>query len=259
MRWSPPPGLRSAEPSNGRLAEGRMPQSPLENVVAHWHKLIENFQTSSKDFYTSVELALDRRRIPGLKVTRVNWSEGGVLSPNREYLRVSGDRHSFDMCAAPFGTGFFFSSWVTKRKARFVLLYVISFVLLTAVIWAVLQWLTLSMHRAFPGWVGLLFGWAIGNPFVLIPLSFLVVLWLIALAARGSNSGPEAAVLTVPIIGWLYEKLFAPETYYRIDTMLMFQSAVHAAMLEVIDGLMTEKGVRALTDDDRKPVFYKLM
>lgn len=70
-----------------------MPQTPLENVVTHWHKLIEDFHTSSKDFYTSVELALDRRHIPSRKISRVKWSEGGLLSPDREYLRVEGDRH----------------------------------------------------------------------------------------------------------------------------------------------------------------------
>lgn len=239
-----------------------MSQTPLENVVAHWHKLIENFQTSSKDFYTSVELALDQRRIPGLRVSRVKWSEGGVLSPDREYLRVSGDRHSFDMCAAPFGTGFFFSSWVTKKKARFVLLYLISFAVLTLVIGQMLQLATnFVWRRSYGMGLGMLFGLLrlVANPFVLIPLAFLVVLWLIAVAARAGNNGPEAAILTVPLVGWFYEKVFAPETYYRIDTMLMFQSAVHSAMMEAIDGQTTQKGVRGLTEDERKPVFHKLM
>ncbi len=235
-----------------------MSQTPLENVVTHWHKLIENFQTSPKDFYTTVELALDRWQIPGLKTRRVTWSEGGLLSPDREYLRVEGDRHAFDMCAAPFGTGFFFSSWVTKRKARFVLLYLISFALLTLFI----GWLFQQMANAlWRGSYGFGLGMVIGllrlviNPFVLLPLSFLIVLWLIALAARAGNGGPEAAILTVPVVGWIYEKLFAPETYYRIDTMLMFQSAVHSAMLETIDGLLTQKGLRALRENERKPVF----
>lgn len=238
-----------------------MSQTPLDNVVAHWHKLIENFQTSSKDFYASVELALDYRHVPGLKVSRVNWSEGGVLSPDREYLRVEGDRHSFDMCAAPFGTGYFFSSWTTKKKARFVVLYLISFALLTLFIGWLLQQATNFVWRGSYGLgLSMVFGLLrlVVNPFVLIPLSFLVVLWLIALAARAGNNGPEAAILTVPLAGWFYEKVFAPETFYRIDTMLMFQSAVHSAMMEAIDGQTTQKGVRGLTEDERKPVFHKL-
>lgn len=239
-----------------------MSQTPLDNVVAHWHKLLENFQTSSKDFYASVELALDHRHVPGLKVSRVHWSEGGVLSPDREYLRVEGDRHSFDMCAAPFGTGYFFSSWTTKKKARFVVLYLISFALLTLFIGWLLQQATNFVWRGSYGLgLSMVFGLLrlVVNPFVLVPLSFLVVLWLIALAARAGNNGPEAAILTVPLVGWFYEKVFAPETYYRIDTMLMFQSAVHSAMMEAIDGQTTQKGVRGLTEDERKPIFHKLM
>lgn len=34
-----------------------MPQTPLENVVAHWHKVIDSFHTSPKDVYTTVEFA----------------------------------------------------------------------------------------------------------------------------------------------------------------------------------------------------------
>lgn len=236
-----------------------MPQTPLENVVAHWHKLIGDFQTSPKDFYTAVELALEQRNILGLKTSRVKWSEGGILSPDREYLRVTGDRHSFDMCAAPFGTGFFFSSWLTARKARFVFLVFVLLVLATAI----LNWLfrTVFTHiwrlDVSPLW------FIFRNPWVMmlvVPLLlFVVVLWLVALTARMGKADPELAVLAMPLIGAFYKAVFAPDTYYRIDTMLMFQSMVHSAMLDVIDGLTTQKGVRGLSDDDRKPVFYKLM
>jgi len=235
-----------------------MSQSPLENVVAHWSKLIENFETSPKDFYTSVEAALDRRQIPSLKTSRVDWFEGGILWPQREYLRVAGERHCFDMCAAPFGTGFFFSSWTTKKKARFVLLYLIGVGIITLFVWRALQAILAPLWSMMPGLMGPLFQLGIGNPFVLIPLSFLIVLWLVGLAARGGHYGPEGAILTVPLIGWFYARVFSPETYYRIDSTLMFQSAAHAAMLEVIDGLTTEKGVRGLTEDDRKPIFHAL-
>ena len=71
-----------------------MSQSPLEHVAAHWHKL-------SLDFHSSVEQALKRREIPGLKSSRVYRNEGGILSAQREYLRVSAGRHTFEMCAAP--------------------------------------------------------------------------------------------------------------------------------------------------------------
>jgi len=39
----------------------------------------------------------------------VEWPEGGLVSPNREYLRIEVRGFRFDICAAPFGTGYSFS------------------------------------------------------------------------------------------------------------------------------------------------------
>src|SRR2546422_481658 len=38
-----------------------------------------------------------------------------------------------------------------------------------------------------------------------------------------------------PIVAALFSRAVRSSTYYRIDTALMFQSAVHAAVLEVVD------------------------
>jgi hypothetical protein len=238
-----------------------MPQSPLDDVVSHWHKLFANFRTSAEDFYTSVEAALDRWKLDGLKVSRVRSSEGGILSPDREYLRVTGERHCFDMCAAPFGTGYFFSSWVTERQARFVAFYLIFFAIVTlGIAWLLSKAMGMVTTALNGVWSGVLSGLLrpVFNPIVLLPIAFLIVLWLIAVAARAGEYGYEAAILTVPLIGWFYERFFAPKTYYRIDTMLMFQSAVHSAMMEAIDEQTNLKGVRGLTEDERKPLFGKL-
>ena len=37
------------------------------------------------------------------------------------------------------------------------------------------------------------------------------------------------------MIGWVYERLFNPQTYYRYDTAMMFQESVRRAVNEVID------------------------
>jgi hypothetical protein len=230
----------------------------LENVVTHWSKLIENFTTTSLGFYGSVEEALGRRKIPGLKTTRVDWQEGGVLSPRREYLRITGRRYSFDICAAPFGTGYFFSSWLVKRPARFVPLFLVLFVLMGSVIFTILKRLSmLDPLRTAWMYVSLL------SPFIivvaLVLVAFVIDCWLVALCARLGWDDPEAAIMAVPLLGWIYEHEFAPQTYYRLDTIMMFRAAVHAVVLETIDGLMTAKGLRALTEDERKPVFQKLL
>src|SRR6188474_2416272 len=88
-------------------------------VVSHWHKLLEDQQASALDFYGAVEEELKRRDVPGLQLERVDWREGGVTSAKREYLRIGRERLTFDLCAAPFGTGYFFSWWVAKQKSPY--------------------------------------------------------------------------------------------------------------------------------------------
>jgi len=51
-----------------------------------------------------------------------------------------------------------------------------------------------------------------------------------------------------------------PWTYYRVDAATMFQTATHTAVLEVVDAMISEKGVKSLTADERKPImrdFFK--
>src|SRR5213593_4636311 len=94
-------------------------------VVSHWHKPFEDFGTSSLEFYTAVEAAIRRREIPDTSTSRVDWREGGLASARREYLRVSRGRLSFDICAAPFGTGFFFSWWLAEAQNWWTLLFLL--------------------------------------------------------------------------------------------------------------------------------------
>src|SRR5688572_12043324 len=91
-----------------------MSAAPLDAVMSHWSKLFENFQTSPLPFYDSVEAAIARREIPDVAMERVEYKEGGLISARREYLRVKRGKHAFDVCAAPFGTGFFFSTWLVE-------------------------------------------------------------------------------------------------------------------------------------------------
>src|SRR5215216_5997659 len=104
-----------------------MPRKPA--VLSHWHQLYENFSTSSRDFYTAVEEAIKKREVPDLVFSRVTWKESGILSAKREYLRVARGRLHWDICAAPFGTGFFFSSRMAilpSRLAGFIYLLLFS-------------------------------------------------------------------------------------------------------------------------------------
>jgi hypothetical protein len=74
-------------------------------------------------------------------------------------------------------------------------------------------------------------------------------------------AGCLATLVRTPIIGEWVQYLAKPITFYRLDTRLMFQSSTHAAVLEVVDQITEIRGVRSLSDAERKPImreFYKV-
>ena len=63
----------------------------------------------------------------------------------------------------------------------------------------------------------------------------------------------------VPALETLTKLWFRPDTHYAIDTALMFQEAVHTAILEVVDGLTEARGLRRLGEPERKPVLREFL
>lgn len=104
-------------------------------VISHWNTLIENFNTSPLQFYSAVSEAITRRAVPDAELERINWLEGGLLSAKREYLRITRDEYFFDICAAPFGTGFFVSWWLTMRAPGCLLTMCAGIPVLRTVAW----------------------------------------------------------------------------------------------------------------------------
>lgn len=191
----------------------------MEYVVSHWHRPIENFQTSAKEFYDAVEAAIARREVPDRTTLRVDFTEAGFLTARREYLRVKRGPLYVDVCAAPFGTGYFFSSWLVRTPSAWLVGCVLGIVLVLA---GAATFLTLELRQAV----------------LVAPLAALAGLVALASALR--------------------QRFFSALTYYQLDTALMFQEAVHAAVLEVIDGLTQAKGLRALSEEERKPILRAL-
>jgi hypothetical protein len=156
------------------------------HVLGHSYRLLEDLRTSPRSFYAAVEEAVARRRLPGVASSRVFWREGGPFTPQREYLRLRRGELVLDICAAPYGAGFFVSWWLGERRTG--------------------MW-----------------------PFL----------------------------AEIPGVGALTRLLFRPHTHYAIDTALMFEEAVGAAILEVIEALSESRGVRALSRAERKPVLRR--
>jgi hypothetical protein len=213
-----------------------MPGRAPSLVISHWYHLLENFNASPLEFYLAVEAALAKRQVPEASTSRVDYREGGVQTAKREYLRVTRRKLVFDICGAPFGTGFFVSWWLGQARPSLYALWLF----LTIIVALIALNLFISTFGFF---------WGV----VLFCVAVPAVLWILnTLAQQGEFS--DDVILMIPLVGPLYERLFQPTTYYKIDTMLMFQTAVHAAVLEVIDGMTSAKGVRALSELERKPI-----
>lgn len=224
-----------------------MAKTSVGPILSHWSTLLEEFHTSALDFYARVEQALARREIPDMRTSRVEYKESGVLSAQREYLRVERGEHVFDLCAAPFGRAYFFSSWLTEKRPG--LLAALGFVALYGVV-LLFAMIIIGVFFNIIGLDGLT--GAILNIFVLVAAApFLFIL-------LAEQIGPEA-VATLPIIGPLYVWIFLPATYYKLDTAAMFQKLVHNAVLEAIDELTTTHGLRTLSEAERKPVMRGLL
>lgn len=219
------------------------------NVISHWDQLIENVQASSLEFYNSVEKALEGRAVPEIHWSRVEHKEGGLASANRQYLRTHRGKYAFDICAAPFGTGFFVSWWFTEPPLAFAFIYTLAFLFGVMIAVNIAFGVGMAIGAVIKGYA---FGLFLGGCAAILGVP--AFLWLIGNGIRQGTIPGERTVLAMPLIGWIYESVFAPATFYAMDTALMFQKAVHQAVQEVIECMTANKGVRVLTEAERKPV-----
>jgi len=210
------------------------------DIVSHWYHLIEVLQESPKNFYASLEASIAKREPPEVSISRVDYLEGGMLSSRREYLRVKRRNYVFDICAAPFGRGFFISWWLAEDRPSWV----------TALIG--LAFLVLMVSFLLIKKIGLMYGLMLGA--VLLPLLLVVICMLI----RSGTIPIDRSMDDTPIIGPIYARFFRSNTYYQIDTALMFQESIRLAVLEAIDLMTKAGGLRALSESERKPILSDL-
>jgi len=209
--------------------------------LAHWAKPFEQFNYSPREFYKLVEKHLEERKIPGAGAEWRAIHEAGILSPERLYLSIKRERLMFVLCAAPFGNAFFVSSRLLDyRSGANFFDYLVALALLGATGFGVL-----AKYGIIPG---------------LFTIGLLITLFwsLFRQAVAVGGEWLDENIAEIPIIGPIYESLFRPDTYYRRDTAEMFQRLTHNAVLQSIDEMTTEKGIRGLTDEERKPVVRNL-
>ncbi len=82
---------------------------------------------------------------------------------------------------------------------------------------------------------------------------FFVSWWLFRTGSVG-----QIIVSKIPVIGlWLSRQLYR-ETYYKTDTASMFMTYCHKSVQNVIDSITKEKGLRSMSEDERKPVLKNI-
>jgi len=216
-------------------------KSKSDEVLNHWISFADNFSLSSQDFYQSVEQELKARKVPGLTISRVEYAEGGLLSEQRVYLRLIRERLAFDACAAPFGTGFFFSCRTVYSPV------VVKF-------WHVFVGLNLfaGLYLLLARYIGLEFA------------GIAVVTLVIAIAQVFRNviamqiADLDAALLKIPVVSPIYEKWFRVDTYYRQDTRMVYLDLVPKLVQSLAEEATAAKGVKLVRQYERNPILGEL-
>lgn len=210
---------------------------PASNILSHWYSLYESGQFSSSVFYDSVEAELKSRKLPHLKSSRPEFHEGGFASDKRVYLRLERERYAFDVCAAPFGTGYFFSLRLVEKPRSWLSFIAALFLLLAAN----------GMSDGRPGF------------FTYAVLAIAVIMGIVYFANSVSHPNKEepfdsdSFILNMAIVGPLYERARA-DTYYRYDTRLLFQSVVADVVKRKVAEVTAQNGVSLLEAYDYSPL-----
>lgn len=216
------------------------------SILTRWHHYLDGFENGTHPFYAALDAAIERRRIPDARLSRVTITENGalpaevgLLTQARVCVRVEREDLTIDICATPFGRGLSISWWL-MRPSRKGLLYLIlaSCVLLGAPLAvAAFDLLTSS------------FGFLLGAAWCAM-LATAGIAILGVLVRRGVLS-LEEEVRALPIAGAIYDWIFRPSAHYRLDFAESFSNAVHLSVLEVVDTISRSRGELGAADLDR--------
>ncbi len=89
----------------------------LKNHHSRWSTLIDEFSFSTQEFYKLLQEELQNQGIKSIMAKHVYLKEGNAFSSKRTYLRATWKDYQYDICAAPFGKGFFISWWLLYKNS----------------------------------------------------------------------------------------------------------------------------------------------
>lgn len=221
--------------------EGRSEYLKSITPIADWSDLIDDFDFSPLEFYQRIVAELEKRQVPDLLIGTTLLRESTPFSPKRLYLQLRRERFVFEIGAAQFG-----SSWAVswrlfdrRRGAKFA-----DFLAVAIFVLPVLMGLTLVFNMPI---VALIVGTGIA-------LLWSIMRW----AARGNKAYLDELIGRIPFVGRIYESIFHPETFFRLDQREMYRLAVQRSVKKVLTDLGAQKGNRSLAELDPKPILRDL-
>lgn len=209
--------------------------------LAYWCKLFDNFNFSPKEFYAMTAKNLETREIPDLEPQYVMLQQSGILSAKRLYVQLRRERLVFEICAAPFGAGFFVSSRLFDRRREANLLQLAGICLGVLLIAG-------GIYQAFGGW----------GVFFSIVAAIAAKVYFSRFAPARVMKWLDRTVPGVPGLGLVYEHFFLRDTYYRQDAAQCYREAVHNAVMQSIDEMTALKGLKPLSTEERRPILSDL-
>jgi hypothetical protein len=216
-------------------------------------KLVENFNFSPREFYVLLAKTIEERKVPGLTADLVKMFESVIGSSKRIYMTVARERFVYYVCAAPYGSGFFFSWRLVDERRPGEWYHPLVMMSLIGVLSGVLT--IFALNPLISALSALGFD-AIGilqiTPFVPIMLFLLFVAAVWSMMRIASLPGYERLAVIIeriPLVGRVFERHFRPDTYYRQDSQKMYQKVFEIAINETITSITALQGVRQRSVD----------
>jgi hypothetical protein len=211
------------------------------DVLDHWIAFHDNFSFSPQEFYEAIEKELQARKIPGLEISREDFAEGGMLSDKRIYLRLFRERLALYTCAAPFGTGYFFSCRTVYVPALVRLWHIIA----AFTFFSIVGWLLVKP-------LGIMFA-----AIAMVALMFAVA-GVLGNVATAALSDLDTLLLKIPVVSTIYEDWFRADTYYRQDTRMIYLQRIPEIIKELAEDITAAKGVRLEKQYEMPPILGEL-
>ena len=211
------------------------------DILGHWIAFHDNFNFSPQEFYEAIEKELQARKIPGMEISREEFAEGGLISDKRIYLRLFRERLALYTCAAPFGSGYFFSCRTVYVPALVRLWHIVAALVFFNLVSALL---VIPLGITFAG-------------VAVIALVFALA-GVLRNAAASSMSDLDTLLLKIPVVATIYEDWFRADTYYRHDTRLIYLQRIPEIIRELAEDITAAKGARLEEQYELQPILGEL-